>query len=251
MNNGRTFFLLAMILAACSAPMVRAQEPPLGAPFVDHLRSLDDERWRVSDGWSNGSWTASDWRRGQIAFGPDGATVTMAHSTGGAKSFSSGELQTNALYHFGYFEARLQAARGSGLVNGFFTFTRPGDETSWDEIDVEILGRDTRSVQLTYFHMGAKRSIALPLGFDAAAAPHSYGFDWQANFVRWYVDGRMVHEEVGDGLPLPRAPQRLFAHMWNTTELTDWLGPIQGQGPWVMHVACVAQAPAYAGHALC
>jgi beta-glucanase (GH16 family) len=251
MIGARTFFLLAAALAACAAPLARAQQSGLGGPFVDHLQTLDGDRWRVSDGWSNGSWTASDWRRGQISFGADGATVTMARSGGGAKAFSSGELQTNALYHFGYFEARLQAAAGSGLVNGFFTFTRPGDETSWDEIDVEILGRDTRSVQLTYFHMGAKRSITLPLGFDAAAAAHTYAFDWQAGYIRWYIDGRLVHQETGDGLPLPSAPQRLFAHMWNTTELTDWLGPIQGQGPWVMRVACVAQAATYAGRPLC
>ena len=66
-----------------------------------------------------------------------------------------------------------------------------------------------------------------------------------------YIDGRLVHQETGDGLPLPSAPQRLFAHMWKTTELTDWLGPIQGQGPWVMRVACVAQDATYAGRPLC
>jgi beta-glucanase (GH16 family) len=250
MKGARIFFVLAMAFAAC-APMARAQESALGGPFVDHLQSWDTQRWRLSDGWSNGSWTANDWRQGQVTFGRNGASITMATHNGGEKRFSSGELQTNAVYHYGYFEARLQAARGSGVVNGFFTYTRSGDKVTWDEVDIEILGRNTNEAQLTYFRSGARRTITVPLGFDASAAPHAYAFDWQANAIRWYVDGRMVHEETGDGLPLPTEPQRLFVHLWNTTELTDWLGPLQGQGPWVMRVACVAQAQSYGGHTLC
>src|SRR5262249_31849037 len=101
---------------------------------------------------------------------------------GAQKAFSSGELQSKELYRYGYFEGRLQAARGSGLVNGFFTYTRNGAEATWDEIDVEIIGRDTNSVQLTYYHRGARRSINVPLNFDAAAEAHTYAFDWQANY---------------------------------------------------------------------
>jgi len=251
--GARNFFaVLSMLLAAHAAPLAHAQQADQGEHFVDHLHGLDQTRWRVSDGWSNGAWTASDWRRGQIGFGPAGAAITLARNPGGGdKEFSSGELQSNGLYQHGYFEARLRAARGSGLVNGFFTYTRGGDESTWDEIDVEILGRDTHSVQLTYFRQGAKRTITLPLLFDAALAPHVYGFDWQAGYVRWYVDGRLIHEETGDGLPLPVEPQRIFLHLWNTTTLTDWLGPIQGNGPWVLQVACVARAPAFQGQMLC
>ncbi|MFT3727831.1 MAG: family 16 glycosylhydrolase [Terricaulis sp.] len=248
MNIKRALGLLAIVFVAC-APLARAQSAA-GQPFVDHMQSWD-QRWRISDGWSNGSWTANDWRRRQIVFGRDGAVLTLEPRNGGEKRFSSGEMQTNAVYQYGYFETRLQAARGSGLVNGFFTYTRTGDKVTWDEVDIEIVGRDTRTAQLTYFHAGARRSQTVQLGFDASAAPHSYAFDWQADHIRWYVDGRMVHEETGDGLPIPNEPQRLFVHLWNTTELTDWLGPIQGQGPWVMRVSCVAQAATYAGHTLC
>jgi beta-glucanase (GH16 family) len=249
MNGVRLFILLAAVAAMC-APMAGAQDD-LGAPFVDHFQQLDAGRWLESDGWSNGSWTANDWRRAQIGFGNRGAQITLARNSGGAKPYSSGELQTHTLYRYGYFEARLQAPRGSGLVTGFFTYIRPGGESTWNEIDVEIVGRDTRSIQYTYYRSGAKRYIVVPLGFDAADAPHSYAFDWQPDHIRWYVDGRLLHEETGDGLPLPTAPQRLFLDLWNTTTLTDWLGPIQGQGPWVLRASCVAQAPTFPGHTLC
>src|SRR5262249_36999690 len=148
-------------------------------------------------------WIDNDWRAAQVSTNAAGARLTLAPSRGGSKRFSSGELQTHGLYHYGYFEARLQAPRGSGVVTGFFTFIRPGHTSTWDEVDVEILGRDTRPVQFTYYRAGAKRFATIPLGFDASAAPHTYAFDWQHGYIRWYVDGVMRHEEIGDGLPLP------------------------------------------------
>src|SRR5690606_9833299 len=108
-------------------------------------------------------------------------------------------------------------------------YARPGAENTWGEIDIEILGRDTRSVQLTYFRRGEQHVTTLPLPFDAADGFHTYGFEWTREAIRWYVDGRLIHEETGANGPLPQRPQRLYLHLWNTETLTEWLGPIL---PW-------------------
>lgn len=243
------FLILAVLIALLGAVPASAQD---AVPFVDHFRRMDSVRWRLSDGWSNGAWTSNDWRALQVSTGPAGATILMSPRPDRRQPFSSGELQTHATYQHGYFEARLQAASGSGVVTGFFTYTRNADQPgSWDEIDVEILGRDTRSVQLSYYRAGAKRFVVLPLGFDAAAAAHSYAFDWQADHIRWYVDGVMRHQETGDGLPLPTRPQRLYLNLWNSAALSDWVGPIIGRGPWSLRVACVAQAERAPAQPLC
>lgn len=240
--------LLACALLA--APLAAAQEAP--APFVERFQTIDEERWRVADGWSNGDWTANDWRRTQILRRPHGIDIVLARSRGGEKRYSSGELQSEDEYRYGYFEVRMRAPRGSGLVTGFFTYTRQGDEATWDEIDVEILGRNTRAVQFGYFGGGRNHITTTPLPFDAAEDFHSYGFEWTQEALRWYVDGRLLHEERGARGPLPQNPQRLYIHLWNTETLTDWLGPIlPWQGPWRLSVSCIAYAPRYEGAPLC
>jgi beta-glucanase (GH16 family) len=244
---------LALVgLLALLGGVAHAQETPSTQGFVDTLGIVDEARWRVADGWSNGDWTANDWRRSQIRRTPTGIEITLARTRGGEKRFSSGELQSENVYRYGYFETRLRAPRGSGLVTGFFTYTRSGPENTWDEIDIEILGRDTRSVQLTYYRNGERHIVTLPLGFDAAAGQHTYGFDWTPRALRWYVDGRLIHEETGANGPLPRDAQRLYLHLWNTETLNDWLGPIMPwEGPWRLDVSCIAYAPQYGGRSLC
>lgn len=238
-----------MIALAASSPVAAQNQP---APFIDTLAVIDENRWRVADGWSNGAWTANDWRASQIRQTGNGIEITLGRSRGGDKRFSSGELQSEDVYRYGYFETRMQVPRGSGLVTGFFTYTRDGAENTWDEIDIEILGRDTRSIQFTYFRRGARHITTVPLPFDAADAQHSYGFEWTPRAIRWYVDGRLLHEETGSDGPLPQATQRLYLHLWNTETLDEWLGPIlPWEGPWRLNVSCIAYAPSYEGRPIC
>lgn len=240
-------------LCACVATGAAAEEAAqVGPPFVDNFAVLDEGRWRVSDGWTNGEWTANDWRASQIRRTASGVDITLSRQQDGDKPFSSGELQSDAGYRYGYYEVRMQAPRGSGLVSGFFTYTRPGDESTWDEIDIEILGRNTRAIQFTYWRRGRQHITTVPLPFDAAQGQHTYGFDWQPTYIRWYADGRMLHQETGSNGPLPQASQRIYLHLWNSETLGDWLGPIlPWEGPWRLSVSCVAQAAGYAGRPLC
>jgi endo-1,3-1,4-beta-glycanase ExoK len=241
---------LIVVMLAISA-MACAPEPA-PPPFVDTFADLDETRWRIADGWSNGEWTANDWRSEQISVAPHGIDIVLARTDGAEKRFSSGELQSEEVFRYGYFETRLRAPRGSGLVTGFFTYARGRSERSWDEVDIEILGRDTRSIQFTYFRRGRRHIVTQPLGFDAAEDFHNYAFEWTPEHLRWYVNGALVHEELGANGALPRATQRLYLHLWNTETLTRWLGPIEpGAGPWRLGVACVAYAPRYEGRLLC
>jgi beta-glucanase (GH16 family) len=241
------FAALALIAGLACALPARAQEA-----FTDHFETLDETRWRVSDGWSNGEWTANDWRRGQILQTPGDLQITLARQRGGDKRFSSGELQSDMPFHYGYYEIRMQAPRGSGLVSGFFTYTRAGGTRTWDEIDVEILGRNTRAVQFTYFSRGQRYITTVRLPFDAAEGMHTYGFEWRPDAIRWFVDGVMMHEELGARGPLPQSAQRLYVHLWNSETLRGWLGPIlPWDGPWRLNVDCIAYAPAYEGRSLC
>src|SRR6187401_3296692 len=66
--------------------------------------------------------------------------VSPAH----AKPWKGAELITQQTFLYGAFEARIRAARGSGMITPFFLWKNdsevPGRE--WQEQDFEIFGRD-------------------------------------------------------------------------------------------------------------
>jgi endo-1,3-1,4-beta-glycanase ExoK len=242
---------LAAVASMLAAP-AHAQTHALTRGFVDTFGRLEHARWRIADGWDNGDWTANNWRASQVRRTRPGVEITLARSWFSDKRFASGELQSEKVFRYGYFEAQMRVPRGTGLVTGFFTFARPGGETSWNEIDIEILGRDTRHINFTTFSNGERNVVTMPLPFDAAEGEHTYGFEWRQDAIRWYIDGILFHELTSKDGPLPRSPQRLYLNLWNSETLTDWLGPIATQGgPWRLQVSCVAYSPDYSGAPLC
>lgn len=224
-----------------------------GVAFIERFRSLDSNRWVFSDGWDNGAWMENDWQREQLSISDEGLAITLdRNGPESAKLFSSGELQSRQSFQYGYFEARMKVPRGEGLVTGLFTYTQPDGRSTWEEIDIEILGRDTRVMEVTYHIHGRSRQTGIDLGFDAADDFHIYGFEWTEDALRWYVDGRMVHEVRGARVQDMRRTQRFYVQLWNSAQLYQWVGLINPEeAPWVLHVSCIAQAREYRGASLC
>ncbi|RIV89761.1 glycoside hydrolase [Aurantiacibacter xanthus] len=222
-----------------------------GAPFIDRFDTLNSRIWAVSDGWRNGDWAVNDWRRSQVR--ADGKLhLTLDRNQTDLAEFSGAELQGRQKYGHGYYEVKMRAAPASGTVSGFFTYTGPHFGDPWDEIDIEILGAKPREVMLTYFRDSKKVSYIHQLGFDATAQEHVYGFDWQPGYIRWYVDGQMVHEATGEGLPLPITKQKLMVSLWGSQKLASWVGPFDpAEMPTVMTVDCIAFSVDFASRQGC
>lgn len=217
--------------------------PPVtgpGKPFVDEFSSLDQSIWSVSDGWSNGAYMVNDWRKAQSRFG-NGLVLALEDRPGGINRYASGEVQSRKTYGHGYYEATMQAASGSGIISGFFTYTGPPFGKPWNEIDVEILGKNTREATLSYYYNGESLSHVVALTFDAATGLHHYAFDWQPEYIRWYVDGDLVHEVDGSKLPLPNEAQKIMVHLWGTDSIKEWAGPFDARAvPTRMSFGCIA-----------
>jgi len=63
------------------------------------------------------------------------------------------------------------------------------------------------------------------LGFDASKAFHNYRFIWEPTRIRWYIDGKLVHESKA-GAVMPSNPGRIFLSLWSGSKLVNkWLGP--------------------------
>jgi beta-glucanase (GH16 family) len=227
---------------------------PMGAPFVERFAHLDEaHRWFVSDGWSNGDWTSSDFRRSQLAVDEDGLNVRLsANAEGAAKPYSGGEFRTQQMFKYGYFETRMRVPRGDGLITGVFTYTPAENGRAAQEIDIEIVGRATRQVEFTIHNRGKVEFAYVDLPFDAAEDFHTYAIEWKPRSVTWYIDGQPMHTMRGKIVPIPDRPQALIVDLWNSAALWRWVGHIDNSaGPWTLTASCIAYAPHHPGRQLC
>ena len=105
----------------------------------------------------------------------------------------------------------------------FFTYTGPSDNNPWDEIDVEILGKDTTKVQFNYYTNGkGNHEFMYDLGFDASEDFHTYAFEWSENKITWYVDGQEAYSADKD---IPVTEGKIMMNAWNGKNVDGWLKP--------------------------
>ncbi|RYI12901.1 MAG: glycosyl hydrolase family protein, partial [Acetobacteraceae bacterium] len=167
-------------------PKVEAEPPPppkprlsqMGESFIERFDApaLSDH-WYISDGWDNGPHMDNDWRKSQLDLTPGNLTLTLEKAPDGhPKPMVSAEVRTLPFYRYGYFEARVKVPKGAGLVTGIFTYAHLDGATRSNEIDIEILGKDTRTLEATIHQNGKSSLKRVRLPFDAAEGFHTLGF---------------------------------------------------------------------------
>ena len=198
-----------------------------GKPDLCQEMDRDERGWEMSN-WSNGGVFNCLWNPQNISFGNGIMTIKLTKD-GGSYPYDSGEYRTSAeKVSYGYYEARMKTAKGAGLVAGtFFTCTVDG---SHDEVDVEVLGKNTTQVQFNYFSAGkGGHEELIDLGFDASKGFHNYGFVWKNDSIQWFIDGKLVCTATKD---IPSKPGRITVNFWpGTSALLFWLGGVyNGKG---------------------
>jgi GR25 family glycosyltransferase involved in LPS biosynthesis len=157
-----------------------------------------------------------------LQYGNEGAQLVIDVVEGGLRPYRSGAFASIRAFRHGHFEAEIRAARGSGLITGFFLHRG----TPRQEIDIEIAGADPRRMLANvYFNPGDDgmamgfgyrgSPCRIDLGFDATADFHLYAIDWRPDRVAWLVDGKVIHERVGwDPTPIPHLSMRVHGNLW-------------------------------------
>ena len=184
----------ALLLASCNVATLQDAATPTPA---DAKGLQTSNLWEPMDSFNSGAWNKANWSNGGMfncGFLPDHVNfsggvmnIRLDNYSSSGKPYSSGEYRTNNTFSYGKFEANLKAAKGNGLVSSFFTYTG----SPWDEIDVEILGKNTNQVQFNYFTNGqGGHEKVVNLGFDASAGFHKYMIQWGQGYINWYVEDR-------------------------------------------------------------
>lgn len=198
--------------------------------FSDGFDSANTQAWSKSDGWSNGGMFNCTWRASNVNFTNGAMDLTLnKDSQGGTTPYAGGEYRSNDTYSYGLYQVSMKPAKNTGIVSSFFTYTGPSDNTPWDEIDIEFLGKDTTKVQFNYFTNGVgNHEYIYNLGFDASTSYHTYAFNWQPTYIAWKVDGVEVHRVTNT---IPSHPGKIMMNLWPGTGVDSWLGSYDGKTP--------------------
>ena len=218
--------LSAVMLCACGGTGgtdTAADVTPEGWVDVSFQDGSPDS-FEASDGWSNGDMFNVTWRASNCTFKDGNMQLIIDKDIQGGKvPYSGGEYRSKDFYGYGLYEVSMKAIKNDGVVSSFFTYTGPSDNNPWDEIDVEILGKDTTKVQFNYFTDSKGEHEHLhDLGFDASEGFHTYGFDWQADKITWYVDGQEVWS-ANENIPVTEG--KIMMNAWCGTGVDGWLNP--------------------------
>ncbi|MDE5584582.1 MAG: glycoside hydrolase family 16 protein [Ruminococcus sp.] len=199
------------------------------ASVVADFRKGETSVFFASDGWTNGGCFDCGWYKENTSFDGGVLNLTIDKDKSGKYNYSGAEYRTADYYHYGYYETSMQAIKNDGVVSSFFTYTGPSDNNPWDEIDIEILGKDTTKVQFNYYTNGVgNHEYMYDLGFDASEGFHTYGFDWQRDYIAWYVDGKEVYRATDN---IPSTAGKIMMNVWPGTGVDEWLNAFNGKTP--------------------
>jgi len=235
---------MRFVVASCSVVPAFAQDQAAiepGKSFVDEFDRFDPDIWIASNGWNNGDYQNCTWSPREIDVSNGALTLSFSNTPFKDRQHSCAEIQTKQRFHYGTYEARMRTGSGSGLNAAFFTYVGPIQKQPHDEIDFEVLLKDTTKVQVNTYVDGKQHNGAL---VDVAGGSdndfHDYAFVWEPERMSWYVDGKLMHR-TEPGATLPSHPQKIFFSLWGSDTLTDWMGKFEvPQMPVTLEVERVA-----------
>ncbi len=184
---------------------------------------LDSEAWVLRDDTFPSNLAL--FRPSNFAIGTDNiAQLTLREEGASVRQFTSASIASQRRYQYGRFTAQVRPCGVPGLITGIFLHRNAPRQ----EIDIEFVGKDPTKLlvnvsynpgcegtKLEYGYRGTPTLI--DLGFDASSEFHRYEIEWCPDFIRWRVDGRLLHERVvWNPTPIPHLPMEFNVNLWHS-----------------------------------
>ncbi len=149
-----------------------------------------------------------------------------------SKEFKGAEIYTKESWKYGKIDIRMRMATGGGILSTFFTYKdgseKPG--TYWEEIDIEVLGKNRAMVMQSNIITGNIRETSEELhrgDSSFADGYHTYTLEWTPEYVSWSIDGVEVRKSEGEQVKHLTNPQSFRMNIW-IAEWVDWVGEFLG-----------------------
>ena len=205
-NNSK--HVLFIVLTCFAALASNAQCPNLVWADEFNGTSLNTQDWNVQIGdgcaegicgWGNNE--AQSYQQDNIVVSNGTLQITAKRERIRGAQYTSGRITTQGKrdYTYGRFEARIKLPQGGGLWPAFWMLSTDTPYGTWPqsgEIDImEFIGNDPTETFGT-LHYGdlfpGNRNIGAPFPFygaDFFNTFHDFAIEWQANEIKWFVDG--------------------------------------------------------------
>lgn len=264
---------IAIMMAACSddeSSPTKAQDPAAvgSSSSVDALLppGLSSSGTAPVDGNSSNSDTAQNGAISNSGMAPiDGLSSSAPAPTGEVLdengkllvlnpnkdyTFYGCELTGKEQFKYGRFEAKMKMAAISGTVSSMFLYydnSYQNGEEPWNEIDIEILGKDPTKWQSNIITREGNPSIKKntssevihPFNYDATNEFHLYAIIWTPEYIAWEVDSVEVRRDTlgmsrganadGDQVKFMTEQQTLRFNLW-ASKTPSWTGKFTGIG---------------------
>ncbi|WP_259741082.1 family 16 glycosylhydrolase [Pseudomonas frederiksbergensis] len=202
--------------------------------------TLDPKRWHVNDATGTDSLG-----RKPALFRPENATLgngnlnivfrketlPQKYVELGFKDYSSAMVRTIERGFYGYYEARAKPMNSAGSSAFWLAWTGMADNAT--EIDIFEIGGKTKNAAFDRLYNMNAHVWATPQSTEHVAngstwvSPwrlantfHVYGFDWQPDTLRWYVDGVLVRESKNTHFFFP------MQIVFDSEAMWDWFGVV-------------------------
>ena len=167
--------------------------------------SIDASKWGFEIGTGSNGWGNNEQQyytnRTDNAYVADGALHIRAKKEAyGGKNYTSARLNTNGKFTFtyGYVEARLALPSSQGIWPAFWMLGANIGSVGWPscgEIDImEAINAENKTYGTCHWNANGHAEYGKPTGNFDITQYHTYGLQWDNQYIRFFVDGNKFYE---------------------------------------------------------
>lgn len=205
--------------------------------------SLDTSNWTNEIGTGSGGWGNNELqyytnRSENLQVTGGNLVITARKESYGGMNYTSARIKTQGLRNFTYgkIEARIKMPTGQGLWPAFWMLGSNINTVSWPycgEIDIMERVNNNAFVNGTvHWDANGYASYGNVSGNIDFSQFHVYSIEWDANYIRWFVDGIKYNEiYIANGTGNTEEFQRPFFILFNLAVGGNWPGSPNSSTP--------------------
>jgi len=131
------------------------------------------------------------------------ALIALTALAVNAKSYKGAELFSKGIAKYGRYDIRMRAVSGSGIISSFFLYYNEsyiGSPEPWQEVDIEVLGKDNESFQsniITGSAASKKTSEKMHPFPNISQSYNTYTVEWTPDYIAWFMNGKELRRTTG------------------------------------------------------
>lgn len=205
--------------------------------------SLNSSNWVAETGTGSGGWGNNELqyytnRTQNLQVTGGNLVITAQKENYGGMAYTSARIKTQGLksFKYGKIEARIKLPSGQGLWPAFWMLGDNINSVGWPkcgEIDIMERVNNNASVNGTvHWDANGHAEFGRVSGALDYSQYHTYSIEWDANYIRWFVDGAQFNEIlIQNGTGSTEEFQNNFFILLNLAVGGNWPGAPDSSTP--------------------